>query len=184
MRRVELAGLQLDPTSGANLLVLREHDEPHRLLPIVIGGAEATSIAVAATGQRSPRPLTHDLMAALVEQLDGHLDAVEVTDLHDGSFIAQLAVSGPTGERHLDTRPSDGIALAVRLDAPLFVSDHVLAEAGTLPDDVDGDSETIDDEAIETQIEDFRTFLDELDPADFLDSSTEPDDEPEGHQPD
>lgn len=168
MKLVELAGIQLDPTTGANLLVLREHDAPHRLLPIVIGGIEAASIAIAATGQRLPRPLTHDLMASLVESLDGHLDAVEVTDLLDGSFLAQLAVSGPTGERHVDTRPSDAIALAVRLHAPLFVSEHVLDQAGAMPD--------VDSGTIDSEVEDFRTFLEELHPEDFLDPDDKSDD--------
>lgn len=174
MKLVELAGIQLDPTTGANLLVLREHDAPHRLLPIVIAGIEAASIAVAATGQRLPQPLTHDLMAALVESLDGHLDAVEVTDLLDGSFLAQLAVSGPTGERHLDTRPSDAVALAVRLHAPLFVSEHVLDQAGVMPEVED---DTIDSGTIDSEVEDFRTFLEELNPEDFLDPDHQNDDQ-------
>ena len=184
MKLVELVGIQLDADSGAHMLLLREQDEPHRLLPIVIGGLEATSIAIAATGQRAPRPLTHDLMAALVESLDGHLDAVEVTDLLDGAFIAQLDVSGPNGEQQLDTRPSDAIALAVRLHAPLYVSEHVLDEAGTIPEqivdeattaapiasDIDADIDADIAADIDAEVEDFRTFLEQLDPDDFLDA--------------
>ena len=117
MLQVDLVGIQADPQTGAAVLVLREHDAPNRLLPIVVGGAEAASIALAAQGQVFPRPMTHDLMATLVERFDGHLDAVEVVDVHEGAFIANLAVSGPTGDLRLDTRPSDAIALAVRLHA-------------------------------------------------------------------
>ena len=151
----------MDPGTGASILVLREHEAPNRLLPIIVGGAEAASIAIAASGQTAPRPMTHDLMATLVESFDGRIDAVEVTDLQDGSFLASLAVSGPTGEHRVDTRPSDAIALAVRLHAPLFVSEHVLDEAGTLP------PVELDEEAIDAEVDQFRDFLAGLDPTDF-----------------
>ena len=93
MISVDLIGIQLDPVSGAAALVLREHDAPNRLLPIVVGHADASSIAIAATGATPPRPLTHDLMASVVDALDGHLDAVEVTELHDEEALASLSMS-------------------------------------------------------------------------------------------
>ena len=151
----------MEPDGRAAVVVLREHDAPNRLLPIIVGGAEATSIAVAASGATLPRPITHDLMATLVESLDAHVDAVEVTDLEDGAFLANLSLSGPMGERRLDTRPSDAIALAIRLNAPLYVSEHVLDTAGTLP------MVDVDDDEIDAEIDRFRDFIDELEPADF-----------------
>jgi len=163
MLSVDLVGIQLDPSTGASVLVLREHDAPHRMLPIVVGGAEAASIALAAQGQVMPRPMTHDVMATLVESFDGHLDAVELVDLREGAFVANLAVSGPTGELRLDTRPSDAIALAVRLHAPLFVSEHVLDEAGAQPAPA-----VLDDAEIDAEVGQFRDFLDRLDPGDFV----------------
>jgi hypothetical protein len=162
MLLVDLVGIQMDPGTGASVLVLREHEAPNRLLPIIVGGAEAASIAIAASGQTVPRPMTHDLMATLVEGFDGRVDAVEITELRDGSFFANLAVSGPTGERRVDTRPSDAIALAVRLHAPLFVSEQVLDEVGTLP------SVELDEEAIDAEVDQFRDFLADLDPTDFV----------------
>jgi bifunctional DNase/RNase len=165
MLQVDLIGIQVDPHTGAAVLVLREHDAPNRLLPIVVGGAEAASIALAAQGQVLPRPMTHDLMATLVERFDGHLDAVEVVDFQEGAFIANLAVSGPTGELRLDTRPSDAIALAVRLHAPLFVSEHVLDEAGAYPEP-EGE-EGLDEAQIDAEVDQFRDFLDQLAPEDF-----------------
>ena len=159
---VDLVGIQMDPGTGASMLVLREHEAPNRLLPIIVGGAEAMSIAIAASGQTVPHPMTHDLMATLVESFDGRVDAVEITELRDGSFLANLAVSGPTGEHRVDTRPSDAIALAVRLRAPLFVSEHVLDEAGTLP------KVELDAEAIDAEVDEFRDFLAGLDPTDFV----------------
>jgi bifunctional DNase/RNase len=162
MLLVDLIGIQMDPATGAAVLVLREHEAPNRLLPIIVGGAEASSIAMAAGGHHVARPMTHDLMASLVDSLDAHVDAVEVTELRDGAFVANLTVSGPMGERRLDTRPSDAIALAMRLNAPLFVSEDVLDAAGTLP------IVEVDDDAIDAEVGEFREFLAELDPADFV----------------
>ena len=159
MRLVDLLGIQIDPSSGIPVLVLREHDTPHRLLPILIGGPEAAAIGLAMTGQTAPRPLAHDLMATIVEVLDGRVDAAEVSELHDGSFLAQLALTGPAGELRLDTRPSDAIALALRLNAPVYVSEQVLDEAGELPE------EELD---VEGEVDRFRDFLDDIEPSDFL----------------
>jgi bifunctional DNase/RNase len=167
-----VAGLAMEATSGVPLVVLREDDAPHRLLPIFIGGPEAASIALAVTGQASPRPLTHDLMAALMQSLDGHLNSVEVTELRDGSYLAILSVYGPAGEQRLDTRPSDAIALAVRLGAPLFVADEVLDEAGTLPADEGGDA-ILDDATIDQTVDEFRAFLDDIDPSQFAEGAGE-----------
>jgi uncharacterized protein len=173
MLLVDLVGIQMDPLTGASVLVLREHEAPNRLLPIIVGGAEAASIAFAAQGQTFPRPMTHDLMATIVERFDGHLDAVEVVDFQDGAFIANLAVSGPTGDLRLDTRPSDGIALAVRLHAPLFVSEHVLDEAGAYPEP-EGEV-VLDDAQIDAEVDQFRDFLEQLAPDDFVLGSEDPD---------
>ena len=171
MISVELIGIQVDPISGAAALVLREHDAPNRLLPIMIGQADASSIAIAASGTRLPRPMTHDLMASMVDALDGHLDAVEVTELHDGAFLANLTLSGPAGQRVIETRPSDAIALAVRMQAPMFVSETVLDEAGALPIDEPETDQLSLDASIDAEIDQFRAFLDELDPDDFIDTT-------------
>lgn len=161
MKLVEIAGIHIEATSGAPLVLLRERDAPHRVLPIFVGGPEAAAIAVALSGQSLSRPSTHDVMAALVESLDAEVERVEVTDFRDGAFLAELTVSGPSGGRRLDTRPSDAIALAVRLHAPLFVSDTVLDEAGTTLQEAP-DEETIDDE-----VSQFRSFLDGVEPSAF-----------------
>ncbi len=167
---MDLVGLGIEPTSGTPVVMLREHDEPHRMLPIFVGGLEATAIGLALTGEEPTRPMTHDLMASLVQSLEGQVDAAEVTELRDGSFLARLAIHGPSGEHTVDTRPSDAIALAVRIGAPVFVDDAVLEEAGSLPEDVVEETETIfDEDEIDETVEEFRSFLDELDPAQFLD---------------
>lgn len=175
MISVELVGIQVDPVSGAAALVLREHDAPNRLLPIMVGQADASSVAIAASGNRFPRPGSHDVMAAIVDALDGHLDAVEVTDLSDGTFFANLTVSGPSGQHRIDTRPSDAIALAVRLHAPLLVSDAVLDEAGAVPMELTDPAAEQDqlaiEAAIDAEVDEFRSFLDHLDPDDFIDTT-------------
>jgi hypothetical protein len=161
MKAVDVLGLNLETRSGAPLVVLREQDAPHRLLPIFIGGREAVAIALALSGETPPRPLTHDLLAALIDSLDAHVDHVEVTEVRDGTFLAELVVAGPHGGVNLDSRPSDAIALALRVDAPLFASDAVLAEAGALVP-ARPDEGTIDED-----VDQFRAFLDEVDPSEF-----------------
>ena len=161
VKPVDLVGISVEVTSGTPALVLREHDAPHRLLPMFIGELEAASIAMAVSGIESERPLTHDLVAALMRDLGVHLRAVEVTELRDGAFIAELALISAAGEQRFDTRPSDGVALAVRLGAPVLVSEAVLAEAGTVPPD-EPSTETIDEE-----VREFREVLDRVNPSDF-----------------
>jgi uncharacterized protein len=170
VKHVDLVGLHLEASSGAPLVLLREQDEPHRMLPIFIGGPEAASIALALSGQEPPRPVTHDLLAALLETLDLRVEHVEVTEVRDGTFVAELAVHGPGGGRRLDSRPSDAIALAVRVHAPLYVSDEVLDEAGAIVAEVPDEAledEAPDDELIDDEVARFRSFLDELDPGEF-----------------
>lgn len=174
MRRVDITGIALEANTGAPLVVLREQDAPHRLLPIFIGGPEASAIAIAATGQKPPVPLVHDVMAALVKSLDGQVDAIEVTGIEDGTFFAAINLTGPAGTRRVGSRPSDALALAVRTGAPVFVADTVLDVAGALPGPEEPaetlDAPALDPEAIDAEVDSFRSFLDELDPADFIDT--------------
>ncbi|HEX6419682.1 MAG TPA: bifunctional nuclease family protein [Acidimicrobiales bacterium] len=165
MKPVDLFGLTVEPGSGAPLVLLREHDEPHRVLPIFVGGPEAAAIALALGDERPPRPLTHDLMAEMVATLDLDVERVEVTELRDGTFYAALSVRGPTGTHRVDSRPSDAIALAVRVDAPLYASPEVLDEAGAIL------TYTADEETIDEEVERFRSALEGVDPADFADGS-------------
>jgi uncharacterized protein len=158
MKLVDLVGLHVEATSGAPLIIVREHEAPYRVVPIVIGGAEAASIAVALSGEVPPRPMSHDLMAALVTGLGARVDRLEVTALREGAFLAELAVSGPNGPRRLDARPSDGIALAVRMGAPLYVGEDVLDEAGAVL------AERPDEQAIDDAVDEFRSRLEGLDP--------------------
>jgi hypothetical protein len=177
MLPVDLTGIALDINTGAPMVVLQERDEPHRVLPIFVGPPEATAIAIAAAGQRAPQPLVHDVMTAIVAALDGHVDAVEVNGLREGAFTAAISLSGPSGQRRVGSRPSDALALAVRTGAPVFVDEAVLDAAGHLPQEVEpaepatDEIPQLDEAAIDTEVESFRTFLDDIDPSDFDESS-------------
>ncbi len=167
MREVEIVGLGVEDESGSPLVVLRETEEPYRVLPIFVGGSEAAAIGLALAGDADVRPSAHEVMAALVESLDAHVDRVEVTELRDGTFVAELALTGPLGDRRLDARPSDAIALALRVDAPMFVSDDVLNEAGGVLADGSPDDGVPDDETIDAEVAAFAALLDDVDPGDF-----------------
>lgn len=161
MKHVDVAAVAMDKLSGTPVVLLREQDEPHRLLPILVGPAEIASIAYTANGETPDRPLTHDLLATLLTKLDASLDSIEVTELRDGTFFARLTLHNAAGEYHIDSRPSDAIALALRVDAPMLVSEDVLDEAGSLP------AVQLDQDSIEETVEEFRSFLDDLDPSGF-----------------
>nr|WP_153427065.1 bifunctional nuclease family protein [Streptomyces alkaliphilus] len=124
-----------------------------RYLPIWIGPGEATAIAFAQQGMTPPRPLTHDLLKDVVEAFGEELASVRITDLRDGVFYAELVFASGV---EVSARPSDAIALALRVGSPIYGSDGVLDDAGII----------IADEQ-EDEVERFREFLDQISPEDF-----------------
>lgn len=171
-----MVGVHVEVASGTPVLLLREQDVPQRVVALYVGEIEAVAIALGLDGVELPRPMTHDLLAALIDQLRAHIDHVEVTEIRAGTFIAEVAVSGPHGERRIDSRPSDAIALALRVDAPVFVSDEVLDESGAqlAPGDEAVDDDI--DEAADDELRRFRDFLADVEPSQFV---TDDDDPPE-----
>ena len=167
--------MHVEQGSNVPVVLLREIDAPHRVLPIHIGGPEAAAIAMAMTGHVPPRPLAHDVMAQLVDRLDARLDAAELVDVRNGTFIAHLSLVGPHGLEHVDSRASDAIALAMRVGATVLVAEAVLLELGAAPEQVDVFETLFDDdrldpadeEFIEEELEEFRLFLSEVRPEDF-----------------
>ncbi len=136
--QVEILGISTSPSSnGAYALILQESDGQRRL-PIVIGAFEAQAIALEMEGIRPPRPMTHDLLKNTIELLGATLVEVIINDLNDGTFYAQLILDTASGE--IDSRPSDAIALAVRFQAPIFITEEVMNEAGFVPEGSDGDA--------------------------------------------
>jgi bifunctional DNase/RNase len=128
---VDILGLSTNPASGgAYALILREVDG-NRRLPIIIGQAEAQSIALEMEGIKPPRPLTHDLMKNIITAFGSELTDVVIDDLRDGTFYAKLSIDSQL----IDSRPSDAIALAVRYGAQIFVSSTVMEEAAFVPEE-------------------------------------------------
>ncbi|MGX5697740.1 bifunctional nuclease family protein [Agromyces soli] len=183
MIQVRVLGIALDQ-SGQHLVLLTplvaDPDEP-RVLPIWIGSQEANSILIALNGEHTPRPLTHDLTMTLVDVLGARIEQVEVTRLDGGTFFAEVTLVTRQGPRVVDARPSDAIALAVRADATIRVAEAVfedasipaaLAGAAVEADEADASGETSADAADEASVdeaklEEFKRFLDEVDPEDF-----------------
>src|SRR5438128_9879868 len=127
---VEVRGVRLDPTTGSPVVQLVEKGKGGRALPIWIGPFEAQAIAAEMQGMPLPRPLTHDLMKRLVESLGGRLDHVVIGDLRDNTYFATLHLAGADGKDiAIDARPSDAIALALRLHGPILVADEVFAKS-------------------------------------------------------
>lgn len=125
--RCELVRIMITETEEQQVIVLKE-SEGKRAFPIVIGFFEAAAIDRRIKGIALPRPMTHDLMATLIEAMGGRLMKVVITDIREHTFYALLHVTRGGEEIEIDARPSDAIALAVAGDTPIFVEDHVLDE--------------------------------------------------------
>jgi uncharacterized protein len=124
---VVVSRLGLDSGSNSFVVILQEKDGD-RILPIWIGRAEAESIAAHLDGVHRERPMTHDLCRSLIMALGGELQRVNVTRVHEGTFFAEMHVVRDGVTHVVDARPSDSIAIAVRLNAPIFAADDLLAE--------------------------------------------------------
>jgi bifunctional DNase/RNase len=182
MIQVRVLGIALDQ-SGQHLVLLRPlADDPDGpvVVPIWIGRNEANSILIALSSESTPRPLTHDLMTTLLGTLGARLERVEVTKLDEGTFYAELTLVTRQGPRIVDARPSDAIALAVRSEASIWIAEQVLEDAG-IPAELAGEAASepsgsshhgdasggaampID----ESKLEEFKRFLDDVDPEDF-----------------
>lgn len=126
---MELNKIIIDEKRQDQVIVLKEkHGE--RVLPIAIGIAEALAIKMKISGVTPPRPLTHDLLADVIVSLGAHLEKILIDQLTEGTFYAKLAIRAAAGQEVvIDARPSDSIALAVRVKAPVFVDDDVIKRA-------------------------------------------------------
>ncbi|HVM39856.1 MAG TPA: bifunctional nuclease family protein [Acidimicrobiia bacterium] len=162
MIRVDLVGVRVEQATNQPIVLLREQSPGRRHLPIFIGQPEATAIVYALQGIETPRPMTHDLVTNTWSELGIRLQQVNVTELRDGTFYAELELNQHGEVYRISSRPSDAIALAVRQGepVPIFADEGVLEEAGVLLDSEDGEDE-------EGQIEQFREFLDQVRPEDF-----------------
>lgn len=158
MIRLTLVGVRVEVPTNQPIVLLRE-DDGQRYLPIFIGPPEATAIVYALQGMETPRPMTHDLFTNVLDEMSVQLQQVIITELHEGTFYAEIEFKRDGTTHRISSRPSDAIALAVRATepVPIFAEESVLDEAG-VPFDAGEDEE---------QIEEFREFLDQVSPDDF-----------------
>lgn len=133
--QVDIIGLSTSPSSGgAYALVLGEIDG-NRRLPIIIGAFEAQAIALELEKIQPPRPMTHDLLRDMLEAVGAEVLDIIIDELREGTFFAKIRFIHDGEEGQLDARPSDAVALAVRMDAPIYVAPPVLDEAGIPTED-------------------------------------------------
>ena len=125
---VQVAGLTIDPYTNMPIVVLRDLAGKHQV-PIWIGLVEASAIATQLENIKLARPMTHDLMMSLMDEVDAKLERIEVTELKDDTFFASLHVKVGARSLVFDARPSDAIALALRAKAKIFVSPDVIEQA-------------------------------------------------------
>ncbi len=176
MRVVEVAvhGLGTEPKTQQHVVVLRETDGT-RVLPIFVGPCEAQAIARLVKGEKFPRPLTHDLLALLVEGLKAKVTRVVINELREGTYFASLLISRGQEVLSVDARPSDSIAVALRAEAPLYVNEELLQAPPERPAVTDDDPDEPSGPSAGPQVpltdeqkaEQLRRYLENLNPEDF-----------------
>lgn len=157
MVEVTLVGVRVELPTNQPIVLLKERDGG-RFLPIWIGAVEATAIAFALQGVVTQRPMTHDLLKNIVDELGVAVEGIDITELREGTFYAVIRMRAHGQAYEVSSRPSDAIALAVRAGAPIFAAEEVLEEASI---------SMKEDENEETEVEKFREFLDQVTPEDF-----------------
>lgn len=164
---MNLAGVRIEFPTNQPIVLLREAGG-RRYLPIWIGQPEAASIAMVLQGVAPPRPMTHDLMRDLLQEVGVTVTSVAITELRDGTYYAVIALRRNGSDYEVSARPSDAIALAVRLGCKILASSDVLDEASVDLSDQEGEegSREPSPEA-EAEVERFREFLKDISPEDF-----------------
>ncbi len=178
--RVGLMNPQLSRLNSQYVVMLKEKTA-ERYLPIFIGPAEANAIAIKLRGETLPRPLTHDLLRSIIDSLGASVNSIIVNDLKNDTFYAKIVLNVDGGQIEVDARPSDALALAVRVEAPIYTEESVLDKAGiSLDKDEQGDKLAIDGKDSESgfkgrkvseeelgRLSAFNDFIDTLDLEDF-----------------
>ncbi len=176
MKELTIESIRLSMMNYQRVVILREKDAD-RYLPIWIGAAEAEAIAVRLQDVTVARPLTHDLISNLIEQLGGRVVYILVNDISNDTFFARIVLDVRGETMEIDSRPSDAIALAVRVEAPIFAEETVLDRAGVVLDEegkpqpsvsVGESSRPVDPAELE-RLGAFKDFIESLDLEDFGD---------------
>ncbi|MGI8421506.1 MAG: bifunctional nuclease family protein [Gaiellaceae bacterium] len=158
MREMVIYGVSFDLVGKSPIVLLKTADG-NKFLPIWIGHPEAQSILMKLQGAAPPRPMTHDLVTDMLDQLNASVIKISVTEMRDNTYFAQITLSIDGSEIEIDSRPSDAIALALRADdAKIFVDERVIEESAI---------EFEDGEVNEEEVAAFRSFLDNVSAAEF-----------------
>jgi uncharacterized protein len=162
MVEMHLSAVRVELPSNTTILLLQEVSGSNRTLPIYIGPAEAQAIAFAQQGVDTPRPMTHDLMRDILETLGATVECIVITELRDRTFFAEIRLL-VAGQRYVvSSRPSDAVALAVRVQTTIYAEEALLdAEGVILPDDEGEPPEA------EELVSEFREFIEGVRPEDF-----------------
>ena len=153
--RMTVRGIALDPITNMPIIILKDSEEK-RALPIWVGIFEANAIALELEKIATPRPMTHDLIKNILDGLGATVQQIVVNDLKENTFFAVIEVNYSGNMVNIDARPSDAIALALRVNAPIFVTDKVVSKAKTM--DIAEDKEETDR---------WKEWLENLKPEDF-----------------
>ncbi len=167
MIEVELAAVQIDQRSATPVMLLKESQPPGRTLAVYIGRTEAQAIVDSIQGIEPPRPMTHDLMRDVIEALGAIVVRVVITELVEATFYAQVELKIQQKVVVVSARPSDAVALAVRVAAPIFVASDVMALEGFVVALESDEIASADDENPEKLVVEFRDFLEHINPEDF-----------------
>ncbi|MCL5995581.1 MAG: bifunctional nuclease family protein [Chloroflexi bacterium] len=154
MVEVKIESIRVSLMSQYRVVILKDA-ESNRYLPIWIGPYEADAITIHLQDVQVPRPLTHDLVIKVIEEMGAKVDRVIVSDLHNDTFYARIMLQVNGKEVSIDARPSDAIAVAVRADCPIYVEDDVMERAGVIPEE----ETTVGDEDLGA----FKDFIGSLD---------------------
>jgi bifunctional DNase/RNase len=156
---VTVTDIRVDRQSNSPVVLLRER-AGSRVLPIWIGPAEANAIAMEMQGMKAQRPLTHDLFKQVLQGLGGELRRVVVSAVKENTYFAELHINRGDHVFHVDARPSDSIALALRMRAPIFAADQLFEDAAIETGESAGPERSMDPQSL-------KQYLEKLDPQDF-----------------
>jgi bifunctional DNase/RNase len=170
MREMTVYGVSFDLVGKQPIVLLKTADE-NKFLPIWIGHPEAAAILMKLQGSAPQRPMTHDLLTDLIAELDGEVTKITVTELRENTFFARITIERNGSEIEVDSRPSDAIAIAVRVEAKIFAADAVIEESAI---EFESEDDAANDERIrrvsglgDVDPVEFRAFLDPVTPEDF-----------------
>ena len=158
-RPMVISGLTVDPLTNSPIVILKEIDG-ERTLPIWIGLLEATAIASELEGIKFSRPMTHDLLKSIIDRIDAEVNKVEVCELKNNTYYALIHLTHEGKEISIDARPSDALALSLRMDAPIFVAEEVISKSKQIDLTAEPDDKS-------EQGKKWQEILEKLNPEDF-----------------